>query len=103
MLLIVLIYKELIQLKLIKMNQDQEARLEKIFRDNHNRGIAIAIIGCWGIGKTFAWNKFIREGAGLEKDRRYLPLNIRLKYPNIFNKNIPMFRCLVLRVWLILK
>lgn len=33
------------------MNQDQEARLEKIFRDNHNRGIAIAIIGCWGIGK----------------------------------------------------
>ena len=68
------------------MNQDQEARLEKIFRDNHNRGIAIAIIGCWGIGKTFAWNKFIREGAGLEKDRRYLPLNIRLKYPNIFNK-----------------
>lgn len=103
MLLIVLIYKELIQLKLIKMNQDQEARLEKIFRDNHNRGIAIAIIGCWGIGKTFAWNKFIREGAGLEKDRRYLPLNIRLKYPNILIKNIPMFRCLVLRVWLILK
>ena len=31
MLLIVLIYKELIQLKLIKMNQDQEARLEKYF------------------------------------------------------------------------
>ncbi|ANF80794.1 KAP family P-loop domain protein [Acinetobacter sp. NCu2D-2] len=68
------------------MNQDQEKRLEQIFRDNQNKGIAIAITGCWGIGKTFAWNKFIKERAELEKDRKHLPLNIRLKYPNIFNK-----------------
>lgn len=40
------------------MNPEQEIRLEKIFRDNQNKGIAIAITGCWGVGKTFAWNKF---------------------------------------------
>lgn len=68
------------------MNIEQEQRLEKVFKDNQNKGIAIAITGCWGVGKTFAWHKFIRERAELEKDRRFLPLNIRLKYPNIFNK-----------------
>jgi len=36
------------------MNQSQEQRLEEIFRKNENNGIAIAIIGCWGVGKTFA-------------------------------------------------
>lgn len=40
------------------MNQSQEQHLEEIFRKNKNNGIAIAIIGCWGVGKTFAWNKF---------------------------------------------
>lgn len=68
------------------MNLDQERRLEKIFRENSNQGVVIAITGGWGVGKTFAWNKFLKERAELEKDRRHLPLSIRLKYPNIFNK-----------------
>ena len=32
-----------------------------IFIKNENKGIAIAITGSWGIGKTFFWNEFIKE------------------------------------------
>ena len=41
------------------MNQDKVKRLEDIFRKNNNQGIAIAITGSWGVGKTFFWNKFL--------------------------------------------
>lgn len=43
------------------MNIQQEQRLETIFKENQNKGIAIAITGCWGIGKTFFWQKFLKE------------------------------------------
>lgn len=43
------------------MNQAQEQRLEEIFRKNENKEIAIAITGCWGVGKTFFWNNFFRS------------------------------------------
>lgn len=49
------------------MNIEQEQRLEKIFKENGNKGIAIAITGCWGIGKTFAWNKFLEKHAKEEE------------------------------------
>ncbi|WP_338561091.1 hypothetical protein [Acinetobacter sp. KS-LM10] len=41
------------------MNQDKVKRFEDIFRKNNNQGIAIAITGSWGVGKTFFWNKFL--------------------------------------------
>lgn len=68
------------------MNQDKVKRLEEIFRKNNNQGIAIAITGSWGVGKTFFWNKFLEARAKSEQDRKYLPLHIRQKYKNIFNK-----------------
>ncbi|WP_228200202.1 hypothetical protein [Acinetobacter tianfuensis] len=43
------------------MNQSQEQRLEEIFRKNENKGIAIAITGLWGVGKTFFWNTFLEN------------------------------------------
>lgn len=65
---------------------DQFERLEDIFKNNNNKGIAVAITGQWGIGKTFFWNKFINERAKSEEERKYLPISITQKYPNLFNK-----------------
>ena len=42
---------------------EQKKRLEDIFRKNNNKGFAVAITGCWGIGKTFFWNNFIKAKA----------------------------------------
>ncbi|WP_349928284.1 P-loop NTPase fold protein [Acinetobacter sp. A1-4-2] len=64
---------------------DQFERLEDIFKNN-NKGMAVAITGQWGIGKTFFWNKFINERAKTEEERKYLPFSITQKYPNLFNK-----------------
>lgn len=64
---------------------DQFERLEDIFKNNNN-GIAVAITGQWGIGKTFFWNKFINERAKREEERKYLPFSITQKHPNLFNK-----------------
>ncbi len=55
------------------MNQSQEQRLEEIFRTNNNNGIAIAITGCWGVGKTFFWNKF-RENYKFKNKYVYVSL-----------------------------
>lgn len=55
------------------MNQSQEQRLEEIFRTNDNKGIAIAITGSWGVGKTFFWNKF-RESYKLKNKYVYVSL-----------------------------
>ena len=38
--------------------KEQEKRLEDIFRKNNNEGFAVAITGCWGVGKTHFGNKF---------------------------------------------
>jgi len=65
---------------------DQFERLEDIFKNNNNKGMAVAITGQWGIGKTFFWNKFINERAKREEERKYLPSSITKKYPNFFNK-----------------
>ena len=43
---------------------------EEIFIKNENKGIAIAITGSWGIGKTFFWNEFIKERIKQEKRER---------------------------------
>ena len=50
------------------MNQTE--RLKEIFIKNENKGIAIAITGSWGIGKTFFWNEFIKERIKQEKRER---------------------------------
>ena len=50
------------------MNQSE--RLKEIFIKNENRGIAIAITGSWGVGKTFFWNDFIKEKIKQEKKER---------------------------------
>ena len=65
---------------------DQFERLEDIFKNNNNKGMAVAITGQWGIGKTFFWNKFINERAKREEERKYLPFSITQKHPNLFNK-----------------
>ena len=52
------------------MNIEQEQRLEKIFKENDNKGIAIAITGCWGKGKTFFWNRYFEKQTIKEFDKR---------------------------------
>lgn len=47
--------------------KEQEKRLEEIFRKKNNEGFAVAITGCWGIGKTHFWNKFFKEKTQEEK------------------------------------
>ncbi|WP_168379427.1 P-loop NTPase fold protein [Acinetobacter cumulans] len=68
------------------MNQSQEQRLEDIFRTNDNNGIAIAITGSWGVGKTFFWNSFLKVQSIKEQERKYLPLSVRLMHKNFFDK-----------------
>lgn len=50
-----------------------EQRLEQIFRENDNKGMAIAITGSWGVGKTFFWNEF-KENYQLKKKYVYVSL-----------------------------
>lgn len=52
------------------MAMNQIERLEEIFRKNDNKGIAIAITGSWGVGKTFFWHEFIKEKIKQEKQER---------------------------------
>ena len=47
--------------------EEQEKRLEDIFRKNNNEGFVVAITGCWGVGKTFFWNNFFKEKTQEEK------------------------------------
>ena len=69
------------------MNQEKEKHLEEIFRRNDSKGIAIAITGSWGVGKTFFWNKFLRSQAREEQEKlKHLPASERNKQINIFNK-----------------
>lgn len=68
------------------MNSNKEQRLEDIFRKNENKGIAIAISGSWGVGKTFFWNGFLKKMVISERDRQHLPLGIRRTHKNIFYK-----------------
>src|SRR5690606_35648003 len=56
---------------LIKMKPEE--RLEQIFRESDNKGMAIAITGSWGVGKTFFWNKF-RKNYQLKKKYVYVSL-----------------------------
>lgn len=68
------------------MNQSQEQRLEEIFRKNENKEIAIAITGCWGIGKTFFWNNFFRNQTINEfetKENFYYEIS-KQQYLNVF-------------------
>ena len=53
------------------MNQSE--RLKEIFIKNENKGIAIAITGSWGVGKTFFWNEF-RERYKLKNKYVYVSL-----------------------------
>lgn len=53
------------------MNQSE--RLKEIFIKNENKGIAIAITGSWGVGKTFFWNEF-RESYKLKNKYVYVSL-----------------------------
>ena len=53
------------------MNQSE--RLKEIFIKNENKGIAIAITGSWGVGKTFFWNEF-RESYKLTNKYVYVSL-----------------------------
>lgn len=70
----------------MKMNQEQ--RLEDIFKENNNKGIAIAITGQWGVGKTYFWKSFIDKKAKVreEQERKYLPASSRTNQKNLFNK-----------------
>lgn len=47
------------------MNSEQ--RLEQIFRENENKGMAVAITGSWGVGKTFFWNTFRKNNPNKKK------------------------------------
>lgn len=53
------------------MNQSE--RLKEIFIKNKNKGIAIAITGSWGVGKTFFLNEF-RESYKLTNKYVYVSL-----------------------------
>lgn len=53
------------------MNQSE--RLKEIFIKNENKGIAIAITGSWGVGKTFFWNEY-RESYKLKNKYVYVSL-----------------------------
>lgn len=66
--------------------KEQKKRLEDIFRKKNNNSFAVAITGCWGVGKTHFWNNFIKEKAKAEQERQYLPFSIREKHKNLFNK-----------------
>lgn len=44
-----------------------EERLEQIFRENENKGMAVAITGSWGVGKTFFWNTFRKNNPNKKK------------------------------------
>ncbi|RLL37051.1 hypothetical protein D9K80_04705 [Acinetobacter cumulans] len=68
------------------MNQAQEQRLEEIFRKNENKEIAIAITGCWGVGKTFFWNNFFKSQTIKEFDTKkdfYYEIS-KQQYLNVF-------------------
>lgn len=69
--------------------QNQEERLEEIFKKNNNEGMAIAITGSWGVGKTSFWNKFIQSRVKEEKDTRdsyHYRLASLSEHKAIFNK-----------------
>ena len=68
------------------MNLDKARHLENILRENDNNGIAIAITGSWGVGKTFFWKKFLEKNARSEQERNFLPYSIKRKFPNFFDK-----------------
>jgi|SRR3990167_43295 len=55
------------------MAMNQSERLKEIFIKNENKGIAIAITGSWGVGKTFFWNEF-RESYKLTNKYVYVSL-----------------------------
>jgi len=55
------------------MAMNQSERLKEIFIKNENKGIAIAITGSWGVGKTFFWNEF-RESYKLKNKYVYVSL-----------------------------
>lgn len=44
-----------------------EERLKQIFRENENKGMAVAITGSWGVGKTFFWNTFRKNNPNKKK------------------------------------
>ena len=50
---------------LIKMKPEE--RLKQIFRENENKGMAVAITGSWGVGKTFFWNTFRKNNPNKKK------------------------------------
>lgn len=56
---------------------EKEKRLEEIFRKNNNKGFAVAITGCWGVGKTYFWDNFLNSQ--LSEERIY-------KKDNVFNR-----------------
>ena len=70
------------------MNQSQEQRLEEIFRKNENKGIAIAITGCWGVGKTFFWNTFLEKQTIQEYDKKknFYYYASKLEHIDVFEK-----------------
>ncbi|WP_412674339.1 P-loop NTPase fold protein [Acinetobacter johnsonii] len=55
------------------MAMNQSERLKEIFIKNENKGIAIAITGSWGVGKTFFWNEY-RESYKLKNKYVYVSL-----------------------------
>ncbi|WP_179999096.1 KAP family P-loop domain protein [Acinetobacter sp. YH12239] len=69
------------------MNIQQEQSLETIFKENQNKGIAIAITGCWGVGKTYSWDRFIKKRAEHEENEiKQKPSYERKNKDKIFSK-----------------
>ena len=63
-----------------------EERLERIFRENENKGMAVAITGYWGVGKTFFWKNFLKNQT-LEEHKNvsnFYYYASKLNYTNIF-------------------
>jgi predicted AAA+ superfamily ATPase len=60
------------------MNLDKARHLENILRENDNNGIAIAITGSWGVGKTFFWKKFLEKNARSEQERNFCLIRLNV-------------------------
>ncbi len=66
--------------------QEKQKRLEEILKNNFKHepiGIAIAITGSWGVGKTYFWNSFLEKdgvkSASIKK-RRFLIGNMLMSH-----------------------
>lgn len=69
---------------------EKEERLKGILEHNIKNekiGTAIAITGSWGVGKTFFWNKFLKDVTQKEKEDKkdFFYEASRISYKSIFD------------------